>query len=257
MRNAAVFTPVAGVSTPVNLIYNDGSYEIINVSPFVLTINGIGGGAIVEPGAKVLYRNVSGGNNIQIVPAYNYSLLADGSLQTIDDPPFTVAPHFLPVGYDLLIIVNEYHQDEVQASAYPTEISALSFPSVPNQVFRSTKITGVTSTSTTLLSVAAGRFSQASNNTQNAYLIGFDFYGGARSSIMNHVVTLSNVLASTSSTAYNMFFVASSTTSGGPNLQVRFPVPIVNRGPRFAISIAIDTLDSTLTYIINAYGFYQ
>lgn len=258
MRNAASYTPVAGITQPINLLYNDGVYEIINISPFTLTINGVGGGIEVESGAKVLYPNTQGGTLLQIVPNYTLTLLADGSIQTIDDAPFTLESRFTAFFYDTLVIVNEYFPNEIDTSSYPTSIMNTSFPAIPNPLVKSTVYSSNTSASFTMMPPAAGRFSQIVNATQNAYLTGFDFFGPAHASILTHIITISNVLTPVSSpTPYTMTFVVSSTTSGGPQLQIRFPTPLINRGPRYGIGFAVNTLDPASTYGINTYGFYQ
>ncbi len=259
MRNAASYTPLPGQSQTVNLIYNQGYLEIINDSGYTLQVNAIGGGAPIEAGAKVLIANVEGGNNMQILCLQPVLFNTDGTVST--------ASVFPPITANANVIINEYNKDEVAADSYPTSISRVVLPNVRQPVFHSIRILGATTYTNNALFFAgfyAARIPGLNPtgffnfNAMQVYLLGFDFTGPPRATTSTYQIVLGSLYGPDNEpSTQTMQWTAFSTSGQGPQLFVRFPIPIPNATPAFGSNLTITGLDATLIYNITFYGLLQ
>jgi hypothetical protein len=245
MRTAAIFTPLAGTTVNVTLVYQQGVYEIINDSPYTLQILAIGGGTYLEPGGKNIYSNAQGGNGLTLTPQTQIKKNADGSINFFDINTFI--PPIVPV---IQVIVNEYFPGEVLGSGYPMSLSRSQDFQPPNTTVESITISGVTSF-----------FQNVSNppsylQNQNVYLAGFDFTGQKSSAATNHNVLIGN-LACTATTANQLQWIIQSSAAVGPQLYERLPWPLINASGVQPMAFFVDGLTAANTYIITFYFFLQ
>lgn len=245
MRTAAIFTPLAGTQQNVSLLYQAGNYEIINDSPYLLQILGVGGATVLEPGGKNLYSNAKGGNGLSITPQTQIKLNPDGSIDFFNIATFI--PPLVPV---IQVIVNEYFPDELPGQAYPISLSRSQDFQPPNTTIESVTITGVTSKFTILSNPPSYL------QNQNVYLAGFDFTGPKSAATTTHNFAIEN-LAVTATTANQLNWITTSTATKGPELYVRFPWPIINAANNVAMSFFVDGLTAANQYECTFYFFLQ
>jgi hypothetical protein len=252
VRNAIDFRPIAGSVTNVLLLYDKGLYEVINDSPYRLAINGIGGSAHIEPGAKMLYTNQSGGNAIQIqaIPSYNSDMSGNILSPSIGSnnslvPPITTSD---------FVIVNEYYKEEVVSAAYPVNIARPSYPSVPRPFMVTAQFTNQAGPQT------IGTIPITNQNTPvqtQMYVTGFDFDGQQTAAQQNYVLSLINVLRPLNTDSTTVTWTTSSNANQTPRLHVRLPYALPNATNTSGIGLSVDNLDNTKTYTMQLYCFFQ
>lgn len=250
MRNAIDFRPIAGQVTNILLLYDKGVYEIINDSPYRLSVNGIGGSVHIDACSARIFSNQRGGNAIQIQPLP--SLLLDGTNNVIapQNSSTSVMP---PITVNNNIIVNEYFPEEVISTAYPVSLSRMSTNTVSRPLPYSVTFTNVAGPQTvTLLN-----FGGLADATTQIWIAGFDFTGQlASTSTTNHIITMNNVIIINNS-IHQMQWCSATGQNYAANLSVRFAYPIPNQNNAKSITFTVDNLDNTISYNFTIWAFLE
>lgn len=215
MQTAIQYNPTQGLTQSVNVIYPEGYIEVINESRFTLSIGGLPGGGIIQPGNTVyLYPITSSGALLSILSVRNTAL---GTFVDLDRGPLNQ------------ITVNMYRTGEIAGVNYPYFLTRqVQIANIHNVSIDTINNSSVANPQTLVIPAAAAF------PAQEGWCWGFDVSMSATGTATNMAVVLTNVLRPTGLT-YNF----RSQTSSEVNLFVRFPQALVT---------VDNTQDITLTF---------
>lgn len=215
MLTAIQYNPTQGLTQSVNVIYPEGFIEVINESRFTLSIGGLAGGGIIQPGNTVyLYPITSSGALLSILSVRNTAL---GTFVDLDRGPLNQ------------ITVNMYRPGELAGVNYPYFLARqVQIANIHNTAIDTINNSSVANAQTLVIPAAAAF------PAQEGWCWGFDVSVSATGTATNMSVAITNVLRPT---GLSYFF--RSQTGAEVNLFVRFPQALVT---------VDNTLDITLTF---------
>lgn len=215
MLTALQFNPTQGATSNVNVIYEEGYIEIINESRFTLSIGGLPGGSVTQPGNTAYLFPITQGGALLSILAIRSSTL--GQFVDLDRGPLNQ------------VTVNMYRPNEIVGMNYPFFLTRqVQIANIHNMVTDSINNSSVANSQTLTLPVV-GIFP-----AQETWCWGFDISMSATGTATNMSVTLNNVLRPT-----GIVFNFRSQTSSEVNIFYRLPQAYVS---------VDNTQDITLTY---------